>query len=285
MIPSSSTLNLPSTDEAPLFSIEGVASARKTLLLGLRLLPTSHRLWLEYIKLELGWVEGLRRRWNVLSIRVPDPPDGADVDPENFVGGEGSFGPDGENARRAILSGQLAIQAISSALEAISPEADNGMAFRKDLLKLTHSYPSTLRLRCSQAVYTELDNHVQGESPIAAEAFLLRLTRGLRERPYTGATSTSDLGGETVVKEIGLIGLEIRKHAKSGGPAFGEVAGSWLVEQMALHQDNENLVSIVNPPQSTGLRTPAEIPTLHAAIPHEARKPSIGEASPPTFKS
>ena len=31
--------------------------------------PESIELWVEYVKMELGWVETLRRRWDVLGLK------------------------------------------------------------------------------------------------------------------------------------------------------------------------------------------------------------------------
>jgi U3 small nucleolar RNA-associated protein 6 len=46
------------------------SAARAILQRGLRLNPESVELWTEYVKMELGYVEGLRRRWDVLGVEV-----------------------------------------------------------------------------------------------------------------------------------------------------------------------------------------------------------------------
>lgn len=46
------------------------SAARVLLQRGIRLNADSVDMWTEYVKMELGFVEGLRRRWEVLGIKV-----------------------------------------------------------------------------------------------------------------------------------------------------------------------------------------------------------------------
>ena len=244
MIPSASTLDLPSTSSSKDtgFSLEGTAAARTQLLLGLRLIPDSEILWMEYIKLELGWVEALRRRWNVLGINdAIDSPDSNEVNAERMTGGEGSFGPDGEDARKSILAGQLVLHAIRSALGAI--EGQKGMTFRLDLVRMLRTYPSALRGKALDAVHDDLGRIAEGsDMKLAAQARLAGLTRGLYERKYVPGETDNALEGVELVEELGRIAKEIRKNAKEGSE-FLEVAGEWLGEQIEAQKDNEDLVS------------------------------------------
>ena len=198
---------------------------------------------MEYIKLELGWVEALRRRWNVLGINdTMDQPDSNEVDAERMTGGEGSFGPDGEDARKAILSGQLVIHAIKSALEAI--DGEKGMVFRLSLIRLLRRYPSALRGKALDGVFADLGRIADGEDKnLAAEAKLAALTRGLYETKYVPGEIDKALDGVELVEELGRIGKEIRKSAKEGS-AFLRVAGEWLVQQIKEQRDKDDLVSL-----------------------------------------
>lgn len=259
-IPSSSKLDLPAPrrhgddDEeddddddtnASGFSLEGTASARTNFLLGLRMIPKSQDLWREYIKLELGWVEGLRRRWQVLGVNIGEP-NGTEVDPEALTGGEGSFGPEGEDARKAILSGQLIVHAINSALEAIPID----IPFRTDLLDMLRIYPSALRTKCLGVVYDDLrrisDDPSVSKSNAARASFTL-ITKELYDRPYNPEVKDEGgvvLQGAELVDAVGKIGKEIKaglKHGK-GGPEWAELAGQWLLEQIALASSNDFLV-------------------------------------------
>lgn len=252
IIPSSSKTELPSLapPEEPIgFSLEGTSPARTTLLLGLRLLPQSRDLWREYIKLELGWVEALRRRWKVLGIenRSEQPSEVSfQGNDEELLAGQGSFGPEGEQARKAILAGQLVVHAISSALDAIP--ADEDTAFREELLGLLRTYPSPLRTQALGVVYDDLELTATRGGKAGAEARLLALTKHLYDRPYDSSRrdeGTVVLQGVELVEEIGRIGKEIRRHAKGAkGSVWADVAEGWLGEQLDQNGDNLGLVSV-----------------------------------------
>jgi U3 small nucleolar RNA-associated protein 6 len=230
--------------------LEGTASARTNILLGLRMIPKSEDLWREYVKLELGWVEGLRRRWKVLGVNIgSEPTNGGEVDPDALTGGEGSFGPDGEDARKSILSGQLIVLALNSALVAITPTETNGMEFRKSLVDMLRTYPSALRSKCLQVLYTDLASIASEESDISSEARFKVLTKELYDRPYDPEKKDEGgvvLEGGELVDAIGRIGKEIRSIAKSGkgGVKWLDMAGDWLVSQMELCGDNADLVRL-----------------------------------------
>jgi U3 small nucleolar RNA-associated protein 6 len=233
-IPSTSRLNLPTTEATPAqsgFALEGTQPARTTLLLGLRVLPGSHTLWTEYVKLELGWVEGLRRRWHVLGIGANAKKDKKGEDDDDFdgdtaalVGGDGAFGEEGEEARRAILSGQLVVHAITEALSKVED-----MAFRETLIDMLRSYPSPLRAKALGVVYAELEERTD------AKARLILTTRKLYDRVYeAGETpATTALSGVAYVDALGAIGKDIRAQAKKAGPKFAAVAGAWLADRTA----------------------------------------------------
>jgi U3 small nucleolar RNA-associated protein 6 len=256
-IPSTSKLDLPSARddededdiEASGFSLEGTASARTNILLGLRMIPKSVDLWREYVKLELGWVEGLRRRWKVLGVNIePKATKEGEVDPDALTGGEGSFGPEGEDARKSILAGQLIIHAINSSLAAIT-EGEGGMEFRQSLIDLLRIYPSALRSKCLDVIYADLERIAEQGGENAAEARFIVLTKGLYDRSYD--PEKKDVGGVVLeggelVDAIGRIGKEIRSVANSGkgGSKWLDMAGAWLVGQMELCGDNADLVCL-----------------------------------------
>ena len=255
---SSSTAKISAEEQDELansYAIEGTQPARTTLLLGLRMLPKSQDLWREYIKLELQWVEVLRRRWKVLGI-------GSDAGPEGIVGGEGAFGEGGEEARKAILAGQLVLQAIRSALDGVpADEAEqlsgekSGMAFRQSLLDLFRTYPSPLRTNCLGVVYADLDK-VSGAQQ--GHARLIGLTKGLYDRAYDPAEDKLPAGavvlkGVALVEELGKVGKGIKAATKSAGSEFGLLAGRWLDERIR-ESENDDLVSIV--PLSSMLSAP-----------------------------
>jgi U3 small nucleolar RNA-associated protein 6 len=221
------------------------------------MVPGSRDLWTEYVKLELGWVEALRRRWRVLGIKneLASSTSRSEVDfegdPEALIGGEGAFGPEGEEARKAILAGQLVVHALTSALEAIplnaQPEEEgDGIAFRESLLTMLRSYPSPLRTRCLKVVYDELEEGSKAGGRNAARARLLLLTKGLYDRPYDPERRDDGgvvLEGVYLVEELGGIGKEIRKASKEDTAGdWVDVAGGWLAKQIDSCGDNKDLV-------------------------------------------
>ncbi|WVQ69785.1 uncharacterized protein L199_008005 [Kwoniella botswanensis] len=291
-IPSTSKLDLPSasssTTHAPGFAIEGIDPARTTLLLGLRLLPQSRDLWREYVKLELGWVEALRRRWKVLGIKdqdqnTPSQDEDTEIDQDALRGGEGAFGLEGEEARKSILAGELVIQALSSALESIpatfastEQEKLDGMGFRENLIQLFRSYPSPLRIKCLKVLYEDLQRICEQEDDtrMAAKARLLLLIKSLYDREYNPEDETvkegeSVLEGVKLVEELGRIGKEIRKTIKVKGQhrEWIEVVGLWLIEQIGKLYENlelrEYLFSILSSLTKPSLHPPSSLLIAH----------------------
>ncbi|WRT67398.1 uncharacterized protein IL334_004369 [Kwoniella shivajii] len=281
-IPSTSKLDLPSatSNEPPAFAIEGIDPARTTLLIGLRLLPQSIDLWREYVKLELGWVEALRRRWKLLGIKEGEeviPEEGFEGDQEALKGGEGAFGPEGEDARKSILAGQLVIHALNSSLESVPSSSENGMEYRKGLLNMLRKYPSPLRTKCLSVIYEESESISQGDDAVAAEARLLILVKGLYDRPYDpehNSLAEGDivLSGVELVEELGKIGKEIRKSVKSnkGNKAWLESAGLWLIGQIRRFDDNvelrEYLSTILASLTKPSLQPPVTLLLAHLAL-------------------
>ncbi|WWC60838.1 uncharacterized protein I303_103414 [Kwoniella dejecticola CBS 10117] len=289
-IPSTSKLDLPSASatQPPGFAIEGIDPARTTLLLGLRLLPQSRDLWREYIKLELGWVEALRRRWALLGItETLDPKDaeGYDGDINALKGGEGDFGPEGEDARKAILAGQLVVHALNSALDAIPPhthsEEGDGLDFRSSLINMFRRYPSPLRSKCLEVLYEEVgrigitSSPEQGQSKMrVAKARLMVITKGLYDREYYPENEERE-GGEVVlqgvelVEELGKIGKEIRKSLKADkdDDDWKEVVGLWLISMIGRFRDNAELTEYLQSILST-ITKPSSRPPVSLLVAH-----------------
>lgn len=114
------------------------AAARALLQRGLRLNRDSVDLWREYVRMELHFIEGMRRRWDVLGIAsATDSDQPAEVNTvEDTIGGpiavnEGEKPPDevlvtqtegdqGEAARRAIAEGAIVKSVMSSAAQGMS---------------------------------------------------------------------------------------------------------------------------------------------------------------------
>ena len=95
----------------------GMGAARVLLQRGLRLNADCVDMWREYVRLELGFVEALRRRWDVLGISLEDDDD--DSSPSGETQGERIDKAEeeamGDTARREIMDGAIVRQAISGA--------------------------------------------------------------------------------------------------------------------------------------------------------------------------
>lgn len=97
----------------------GMGAARVLLQRGLRLNADSKEMWREYVRLELGFVEALRRRWDVLGISLEDASDRKrGKDKESGLGERIDRAEEeamGDEARGAIMDGAIVRQAIDGA--------------------------------------------------------------------------------------------------------------------------------------------------------------------------
>ncbi|KAG8763574.1 U3 snoRNP protein [Ceratobasidium sp. 423] len=115
--------------------------ARALLQRGLRINPESVELWTEYVRMELGYCEGLRRRWKTLGI---DP---------------ASQNEEGQ-AIDAIISGAVVRAAISSATESLPT-----LALLGSLQTLLLSYPTELRAGLIEHLHSEFAARDTGSGP------------------------------------------------------------------------------------------------------------------------
>jgi hypothetical protein len=95
-----------------------MGAARVLLQRGLRLNADCAEMWREYVRLELGFVEALRRRWDVLGISLEDSPDpgpGQDQESKGERIDRAEEEAMGDEARGAIMDGAIVRQAIDGA--------------------------------------------------------------------------------------------------------------------------------------------------------------------------
>jgi U3 small nucleolar RNA-associated protein 6 len=76
-------------------------------------------MWCEYIRMELGFIENLRRRWNILGIDADDKSDkGACVtDSDRF---DVAYGIDETIPRRDIMGGMIVKSVMANAVQGAS---------------------------------------------------------------------------------------------------------------------------------------------------------------------
>ena len=93
------------------------SAARTLLQRGIRLNSDNVEMWKEYVKMELGFIEGLRRRWELLGIRVDVKGKGKDTldsDVENMEV-DAIEEDSAEAARREIMQGGIVKAVIANA--------------------------------------------------------------------------------------------------------------------------------------------------------------------------
>ncbi|KAG9099531.1 U3 snoRNP protein [Ceratobasidium sp. 370] len=136
--------------------------ARALLQRGLRVNPESVALWTEYVRMELGYCEGLRRRWKVLGL-------------DNTVDNQDT------EAREAILSGGIVRAVVTSATQALPT-----LELLGSLQNLLRSYPTELRAQLVEHLHSEFALRDIGSGHVAEDlrcgAALLRATTELPSR-------------------------------------------------------------------------------------------------------
>ncbi|KAG6920097.1 hypothetical protein DXG01_010165 [Tephrocybe rancida] len=177
-------------------SHQSPSSARTLLQRGIRLNAESVELWREYVKMELGFIESLRRRWEILGIDTKNGELSQDTDAADPSGlimpgvddAAAAEGPmeeeeaDGADARKEILQGAIVKSVMSGAAQAL-PKNE----LFETLKTLLTEYPSPPPLR--DTLLEHLYNLSSKVLPNDAGAIKLRASRFL----------TPDLKGEGLV--------------------------------------------------------------------------------------
>ncbi|KAG5650269.1 hypothetical protein H0H81_012781 [Sphagnurus paluster] len=191
------------------------SSARTLLQRGIRLNNESIELWREYVKMELGFIESLRRRWDVLGInQSPDQTrEGGQVniadDPSrHIVPGLVETPPnqepmdedvEGADSRKEIMQGAIVRSVMASAAQAL-PKIE----LFETLKTLLTEYPSPPSLR--EALLEHLYILVRETLPDHAGAIKLLADRFL----------TPDLKGEDLVDGLRQANEELVRRAEEG---------------------------------------------------------------------
>ncbi|KAG8806239.1 U3 snoRNP protein, partial [Serendipita sp. 399] len=126
------------------------SAARNLLQRGLRLNDQSIDLWCEYIKMELGWCELLRRRWETLGIST---------NLENLSAAENaevmnSSELDVKSARQEVLQGAIVKEVLKDALKAFPT-----LRLFRSLSVTLENYPTELATSLIPYLYDLLKQH------------------------------------------------------------------------------------------------------------------------------
>ena len=84
------------------------------------MVPESIELWREYVKMELGFVESLRRRWEVLGLQADMDVDGAEAESTDNDLTLLTATEDSEKAKKAVLNGLVVKEVISNSAKGAS---------------------------------------------------------------------------------------------------------------------------------------------------------------------
>ncbi|KZT08401.1 uncharacterized protein LAESUDRAFT_757637 [Laetiporus sulphureus 93-53] len=221
------------------------SAARALLQRGIRLNTESVELWREYVKMEMGFLENMRRRWSVLGIEVGEGKGqekgkgkekeiDADAD-EQGKGGEDvekmevdaeEVGNDGDAAKKAILEGAIVKSVMSSAAKAIPK-----IHLFTSLHELISAYPCLPSLRNSLLDYLfSLLHSVLPSDPTAIKLYASRYL-------------TPDLEGEDLVDALRKANEELAiavKEANQGENTekLGEIYAQFVQEWCEKDIDN-----------------------------------------------
>ncbi|KAH9920077.1 uncharacterized protein B0H18DRAFT_957255 [Fomitopsis serialis] len=138
-------------------------------------------MWREYVKMELGFVESLRRRWGVLGIDVEDTKgkgkqrareadEDEEMEVEKIQVDAEDEGDEGEAARRQIMQGAIVKSVMSSAAKAL-PKIELFISLQ-DLLA-TYPCPASLRDTLLDHLFTLLHETLPAD-PAAIRLFATR---------------------------------------------------------------------------------------------------------------
>ncbi|KAF9059793.1 U3 small nucleolar RNA-associated protein 6-domain-containing protein [Rhodocollybia butyracea] len=119
------------------------STARTLLQRGIRLNADNVEMWTEYVKMELGFIESLRRRWDLLGISKVETE--SDMDPEIVKLDQE------EAARTHVLDGIIVKAVLDSAVKAL-PQIE----LFESLNQLLTTYPSPPFLRQSLVIHLDL---------------------------------------------------------------------------------------------------------------------------------
>ncbi|CED85230.1 HAT (Half-A-TPR) repeat-containing protein [Phaffia rhodozyma] len=222
-------------------------AARTLLQRGLRLVPNSVHLWTEYAKMELVWVERLRRRWDVLGVKDPE------------------YEADQAAGRKAIMEGAIVKVVWANALEALPGKLELFHSF----LTLFRTFPTPLRSELLGMVYTSLTDP-KSELESKAESWVVLARRGLQDREYKVDESKEKepLSGKDLIDAVktmvdsfkqGVQALDGQEKDK-----LLEVFAEDLRRQQADVKD-EGLSAYIQYHLSSLLKPPHTTPGIHAS--------------------
>ncbi|KAJ6497859.1 U3 small nucleolar RNA-associated protein 6-domain-containing protein [Mycena sanguinolenta] len=181
------------------------STARTLLQRGIRLNAESVDMWREYVRMELVFMENLRRRWDVLGLDNEKGKGRAEEDPEQHA--------EPADARAAIMDGAIVKSVIASAVQAV-----DSIDLFEALITLIHEFPVAdgVRTDLLEQVYRLL-RKARPRDPKAA--------RLLAERFLVG-----ELQGEALVDAVQ------RANEEMAGLCGDDAIGDYVAFAAATHK-------------------------------------------------
>ncbi|KAH9485258.1 U3 small nucleolar RNA-associated protein 6 [Psilocybe cubensis] len=193
------------------------SAARVLMQRGIRLNPESLEMWKEYVKMELGFIESLRRRWDVLGIKLGAKEEEKE-DASELIVGEGisekevdkTAEMDGEyekeEARRKVMDGAIVASVISSAAQAI-PRVELFECIKEAICN--YPSPGGLRQRLLDHLYEEARRRLPGDARMAVFVARRQLGAGVTGSALVEGirTANEELAGR--IRETGAKNEEL----------------------------------------------------------------------------
>ncbi|OAX32879.1 hypothetical protein K503DRAFT_869894 [Rhizopogon vinicolor AM-OR11-026] len=259
------------------------SAARALLQRGLRLNADSVDMWREYVRMEMNFIEGMRRRWTVLGIHeennsvgeaemiaekhlepiVDDGPGEVlavetGIKPPEEVAAE-KGGDEGERARQAIMDGAIVKSVISSAAKALPR-----LSLFSALEVLIRSYPCQERLRTAllDHLYSDLKDTLSGDP----QAVKMLATRKLRELTSQGDSDNSDLTeGEEFIDALRCANESLSTAVGANSSGMADVYVEFIEEWCRLPTLDPSLRVYLVASLKKIARQPNASPSLRAA--------------------
>ncbi|KAJ4468301.1 U3 small nucleolar RNA-associated protein 6-domain-containing protein [Lentinula aciculospora] len=273
------------------------STARTILQRGIRFNSDNVEMWTEYVKMELGFIESLRRRWDVLGISgegrsnlqkgkdvVSEKDQFLDVDMAD--GGTISagtvetrdaelerldqVGDEGTTARKQILDGVIVKAVMDSAVQAL-PQ----ITLLESLNRLITTYPSTPTLR--ESLIAHLDGLLRSTLPQHPRAIKLLYTRLLtcasNSVPQASSSSNSNvetLQGRALIEGIRranemLISTLSDTQEESVREVYAQFALEWCQQDYVINLDENLKLYVLSSLQALIHRQKSNSPSLLCA--------------------
>ncbi|KAJ3984445.1 U3 small nucleolar RNA-associated protein 6-domain-containing protein [Lentinula detonsa] len=289
------------------------STARSLLQRGVRFNSDNVGMWTEYVKMELGFVESLRRRWDVLGINgelktgsqkikavVSENDHFLDVDMDGGIVSAGVVeardtewerldqeGDEGAAARKQILDGVIIKAVIDSAVQAL-PQIE----LFESLNQLITAYPSTPTLR--ESLISHLDGLLRSTLPQHPRAIKILYTRLLTSSSDSASQASSSsnpnvetLRGRALIEGVRranelLISIMSDTQEESVCQVYAQFALDWSQQDSVINPDDNLKLYVLSSLQALIHRQKSNSPSLLCAhiklVTEAARRGSIEPA-------